>query len=72
MINQILLKTDLAPLKSAAGKLDTDKLKNLPTNLTNLKSKVDKFDVCKLVPVPIELSKLSDGVKNDVVKKRCI
>ena len=59
LINQILLKTDFPHLKSAVGKLDIDKLKNLPTNLNNLKSKVDKFDVCKLVPVPVELSKLS-------------
>ena len=46
-----------------------DKLKNVPTNLSNLKSKVDILDVDKLLLVPVDLSKLSDGVKNDVVKK---
>ena len=39
----------------------------LKTNLATLKTEVDK-----LVPVPVDLSKLSDVVKNDVVKKRCI
>ena len=48
-----------------------DKLKNVPTNLSNLKSKVDILDVDKLLLVPVDLSKLSDGVKNDVVKKIC-
>ena len=60
---------DLANLKSNVGKLDIDKLKNVPTNLSNLRSKVDKLGVDKLVPVPVDLSKLSDVVKNDVVKK---
>ena len=39
----------------------------LKTNLANLKTEVDK-----LVPVPVDVSKLSDAVKNDVVKKRCV
>ena len=30
---------DLAKLKSNVGKLDIDKLKNIPTNLKNLKSR---------------------------------
>ena len=30
---------DLANLKSNVGKLDIDKLKNIPTNLKNLKSR---------------------------------
>ena len=44
----------------------------LKKNLTNLKTKADKLDIDKLVPIPVHLSKLSDVVKNDVVKKRCI
>ena len=56
-------------LKYNAYKLDIDKLKNVPSNLNNLKSKVHKLDVDKLVPVPVDLSKLSDGVKNNVVKR---
>ena len=62
-------KVDLVSLKSNAGLLDIDKLKNVPTNLSNLKSKVDKLDVDKLVPVPVDLSKQSDVVKHNVVKK---
>ena len=53
-------------------KLDTDKSKTVPSSLSNLKNKIAKLDVHKLVPVPLDLSKLSDVVKNDVVKKRCI
>ena len=37
-----------------------------------MKSKVDKLDVDKVVTAPVDLSKLSDVVKNDVVKKRCM
>ena len=64
-------KVDLASLKSNVGKLDINKLKNVPSNLSNLKSKVDKLDVDKLVPVPVDLSKLRDVVRIDVnvVKK---
>ena len=69
LIHQILLKTDLANLKSDVDKLDIDKLKNVPTNLRNSKSKVDKLDVDKLVPAPVDLSKLSDAVRNGIVKK---
>ena len=61
-------KVDLANLKSNVGKLDIDKLKNVPTNLSNLKSKIDKLDFDKFLPVPGDLSKLSDVVKNYVVK----
>ena len=69
LIHQILLKTDLANLKSDVDKLDIDKLKNVPTNLRNSKSKVDKLAVDKLVPAPVDLSKLSDAVRNGIVKK---
>ena len=50
----------LASLKSDLGKLDIDKLKNVPSNLSNLKSKGDKLDVDKLVPIPADFSKVSD------------
>ena len=72
LIHQILLKNDLTNVKSDVDKLDFDKLKIVPSNLINLKSKVDKLDVDKVVTAPVDLSKLSDVVKNDVVKKRCI
>ena len=41
----------------------------LKTNLAHLKTEVDKLDIDELVPVPNDLSKLSNGVKNDVIKK---
>ena len=44
----------------------------LKTNLATLKTEVDKLDIDKLAPVPTDLSKLSNVVKSDVVKKRCI
>ena len=50
----------LVSLNSDLGKLDIDKLKNVPSNLSNLKSKVDKLDVDKLVPIPADFSKVSD------------
>ena len=62
----------MANLKSNEDKLGIDKLKNVPSNINNLKSKADKLDVDNLVPVRADLSKLSDAVKNDAVKKRCI
>ena len=63
---------DLASLKAEVDKLDVAKLKNVPTNLSNLKIKIHELDIEKLVPVPVDLSKLSNVVKNDFVKKRCI
>ena len=36
---------NLASLKSNIGKLDIDKLKNVPTNLSSLKIKVEQLDV---------------------------
>ena len=62
-------KIDWANLKSNADKLDIKKLNIVSTNLSNLKS---KLDVDKLVPVPVDLRKLSDVIKNDVVKRKCV
>ena len=61
--------TDLANLNFDVDKLDSDKLKNVPTNLNNLKSKVDRLGTGKLEKIPVDFSKLSNGVKNDVVKR---
>ena len=68
LLKRLIQVKNLADSKFDVDKVDIDKLRNLPTN----KNKVDKLDVDKLVPVPVDLSKLSDVVKNDVVKKRCI
>ena len=45
----ILLKLNLAGLKTEVDKLDIDKLKRLPNNLSNLKNKEDKLDGNKLI-----------------------
>ena len=41
----------------------------LKSNLASLKNEVGKLVIAKLTPVPNDLAKLSNGVKNDVVKK---
>ena len=58
--------------KNARG-IDTSKLAT-KSDLTSLKAETDISDISKLIPVPVlvNLSKLSDGVKNDVVKKLCM
>ena len=58
--------------KNARG-IDTSKLA-AKSDLTSLKAEIDISDISKLIPVPVlvDLSKLSDGVKNDVVKKLCM
>ena len=48
---------DSANLKSDGGKLDTDKLKNVPINLRKLKTKVGKLDVDNFILVPERCSK---------------
>ena len=58
LTHHILLKTDLANLKSDLDKSDIDKMKN-----------VDKLDINKLVPVSVDLSKLSAVVKMMLFKK---
>ena len=63
------VQLESASIYSDVGKLDTDKLKNIPSNLHSLKTKVDKLNVDKLVPSPVDSSKLSDAVKNNVVKR---
>ena len=69
----INVKVDLS---NYATKIDIKNILHVDTsnfawksNLARLKKEVDKLDINKLVPVPVDLSKLSDGVKNDVVKK---
>ena len=58
--------------KNARG-IDTSKLAT-KSDLTSLKAEIDISDISKLIPVPVlvDMSKLSDGVKNDVVKKLCM
>ena len=54
-------------MKAKYGKLDINKLVNVPTSLNNLKT-VDDVNVDKLKTVPIDLEKLSDAVDEQVVK----
>ena len=42
-------------MKAEAGKLDINKLVNVPTSLNNLKIKIDDLDVGKLKTVPVDL-----------------
>ena len=48
-------KKDFIALKAEFGKLDINKLVNVPTNLNNSKTKVDNLDVNKLKSVPVDL-----------------
>ena len=61
-------KRDLIALKAEVGKLDINKLANVPTSFNNLKTKVDDLDVGKLKTVPVDLKKLSNVVDNEVVE----
>ena len=49
-------------MKADAGKLDINKLVNVPTSFINVKTKVVDLDVGKLKTVPTVLKKLSDEV----------
>ena len=65
--SNLAAKSDFISLKADAGKLDINKLVNVPTSFINVKTKVDDLDVGKLKTVPIVLKKLSD----EVDKKNC-
>ena len=58
-------------LKAEAGKLEINKLVNVPDGLNNLKRKVDDLEVNKLKTVPLDLNKLTDVVSKEVVKRHC-
>ena len=68
--SDLAAKKDFIALKAEVGKLDINKLTNVPTSLNNLKTKVDYLDVGTLKTVPTDLKKLSDVVDNEVVKKQ--
>ena len=72
----INVKVDLSNYATKAdikniSHVDTSNLA-LKTNLANLKTEVYKLDIDKLALAPVNLSKLSDFVKNNVIKKRCV
>ena len=66
--SDIAAKKDFMALKGEVGKLDINKLTNVPTSLNNLTAKVDDFDVGKLKTVPVDMKNLSDVVDNKVAK----
>ena len=57
-------------MKAEVGKLDINKLTNVPTSLSNFKTKVDDLYVSKMKTVSVGLKKLSDWVDNKFVKDR--
>ena len=59
-------KKDFFALKAEVGKLDINKLANIPTSSNNFKPKIDYLNVSKLKAVPVDLKKLSDVVHNEV------
>ena len=61
--SDLAAKKDFTTLKAEVGKLDINKLTNVPTSLNNLKTKVDDLDVGTL-------QKLGDVVDNEVAKKQ--
>ena len=63
-LSNYLTKTDLKNVTH----VDTSHFALTP-NLASLKTEDDKLDIEKLEPVPVDLNTLTDGVKNDVVKK---
>ena len=50
-------------MKDNVGKLDINKLVNLPMSSNNLKTKLDDLDVGKLKTVPVDFKKISDVKK---------
>ena len=48
-------KKDFIALKAMVGKLDINKLTNVPSSLNNLKAKVDALDVSKLKFVLVDV-----------------
>ena len=64
----LAVKKDFTCFKAEVGKLDINKLVNIPTNLNNLKGKEDNLDAAKLKIVLVDLNKLSDVGDKEVVK----
>ena len=66
--SDLVAKKAFIVLKAEIGKLDLNKLGNVPTSSNNLKTKVDSLDIGKLKTVPVDLKILSDVADNEVVK----
>ena len=55
-------------MKAEVGKLEINKLANVPTSSNNLKTKVGDLDVGKLKTVTVDLKMISDAVDNEVIE----
>ena len=55
-------------MKAEVGKLEINKLANVPTSSNNLKTKVGDLDVGKLKTVTVDLKMVSDAVDNEVIE----
>ena len=55
-------------MKAEVGKLDINKLVDVPTSFNNLNTKVDGLDIDKLKTVPVDLRRLSGVVDNEGIK----
>ena len=61
--SDLAAKKHFIALKVEVGKLDINKLVNVPTTLNNLKTKVDESDIGELKTVSVDLRKLSKNKK---------
>ena len=59
-------------MRFQVGKVDTNKLINVPTGLNNLKAKVDDLDIDKLKTVDVDLNNIKDVVRKEGVRKRVL
>ena len=57
-------------MRFQVGKVDTNKLINVPTSLNSLKAKVDDLDIDKLKTVAVDVNNIKDVVSKEVVRKR--
>ena len=57
LIHLIYLQKIFTTVKAEVGKLDVNKLSNVPNSLNNLETRVDYLDVGKLKTVSVDLKK---------------
>ena len=65
--SNLAAKKDLIALKAEVGKIDMNKVANVPTNLNSLTTKVDDLDLGKWKTVRIDFEKLGDVLDNQDV-----
>ena len=65
--SNLAAKKDFIALKAEVGKIDMNKVVNVPTNLNSLTTKVDDLDLGKWKTVRIDFEKLGDVLDNQDV-----